>query len=62
MVPKLTEARWKQIAKDFKDLQNFPNCMWAVDGKHVNMQCTTKAGISLLLLQRDELSCFNGIS
>ena len=39
-----TEAEWKQIAKGFYDLWNFPNCLGAVDGKHCSVQCPPNTG------------------
>jgi len=30
-----TETEWKQVAKDFKTLWDFDNCLGAIDGKHV---------------------------
>lgn len=33
-----TKANWKRVAGDFYHLWNFPNCLGAVDGKHVVMQ------------------------
>lgn len=29
------EGEWKQIAQDFDTMWEFPNCLGAVDGKHV---------------------------
>lgn len=33
-IPK-SETEWKVIANGFNDKRNFPNCLGAVDGKHV---------------------------
>jgi len=35
-IPK-TEAEWKVIATEFNGQWNFPNCLAAVDGKHVSI-------------------------
>ena len=32
------------IAKKFEEKWNFPNCLEAVDGKHIVMQCPPNAG------------------
>ena len=39
-----TEHKWKQIAKGFELNWNFPNCVGAIDGKHVVMQAPQRAG------------------
>jgi hypothetical protein len=36
-IPK-TEAEWKVIVNGFNDQWNFPNCLGAVDGKHVSLK------------------------
>ena len=36
-IPK-TEAEWKVIANGFNDQWNLPNCLGAVDGKHVSIK------------------------
>lgn len=39
-----TENEWKTIATKFNDFWNFPNCIGAVDGKHVVMSGPPHAG------------------
>ena len=33
-----TAENWQMIAKDFKELWNYPNCIGALDGKHVDVE------------------------
>lgn len=35
---------WANIAKDFDEKSNFPNCVGAIDGKHITVQCFSKTG------------------
>ena len=39
-----TTIEWKTKATEFEYLWNFPNCVGAVDGKHITIQCPTKGG------------------
>ena len=39
-----TEDQWKDIANNFKDTWNFPNCRGAMDGKHAWIQAPTRNG------------------
>lgn len=34
-----TSDEWMQIAADFQNKWHFPNCLGALDGKHVTMRC-----------------------
>ena len=35
---------WKKISEDFEMKWNFPNCLGAIDGKHVIIQCPPRGG------------------
>ena len=39
-----TPEEWKSIFKDFEKFWNFPNCIGAIDGKHVLMQAPANSG------------------
>ena len=42
-----TEEEWEMIAGDFKDLWNFPNCIGALHGKHINLKCPPNVSFTL---------------
>uniref|UniRef100_A0A1E1VYI0 DDE Tnp4 domain-containing protein n=2 Tax=Pectinophora gossypiella TaxID=13191 RepID=A0A1E1VYI0_PECGO len=43
-IPTPIEERWKSIAEGFQDRWNFPNCIGAIDGKHVNIIAPANSG------------------
>lgn len=36
-MPPISEERWKEISNEFLRYTNFPNCIGAVDGKHIRI-------------------------
>ncbi|KAL1260094.1 hypothetical protein QQF64_007921 [Cirrhinus molitorella] len=43
-VTALSQTRWETIATDFWGLWNFPNCIGAIDGKHVLVRAPARSG------------------
>lgn len=44
VMPKPTLESWIKIEEDFRILWNFPNCIGAIDGKHVNIRAPWNSG------------------
>lgn len=51
-LPEPSEENWKKIAEDFESKWNFPNCIGAIDGKHIRIQVGTKMSTSYLSFDR----------
>ena len=43
-MPPLTQQRWQQIESEFADRWNFPNCLGALDGKHIVITAPFNSG------------------
>ncbi len=43
-LPKPTEGMWKDIALSFENRWQFPNCIGALDGKHICITAPPKSG------------------
>nr|CAI5840914.1 unnamed protein product [Callosobruchus analis] len=43
-MPSPTEEIWKTVEKNFCELWNFPNCIGAIDGKHVVIEAPANSG------------------
>lgn len=43
LIPK-TASEWLQVAEDFENKWNFPNCLRCIDGKHVQIQAPNTSG------------------
>ena len=56
-MPVPSEEKWKSIAAEFYERWNFPNCIGAIDGKHVMIQCPFNSRLLILQLQIIFLSC-----
>ena len=39
-----SQTEWRNIAKQFSDIWNFPHVIGAIDGKHVSLKCPLKSG------------------
>lgn len=44
MMPEPNKELWEKSAAKYKELWNFPNCIAAIDGKHIQIRCPINAG------------------
>lgn len=43
-IPAKTNPQWLDISNTFNFKWNFPNCLGAIDGKHIAIKCPANAG------------------
>jgi len=43
-IPAPTEEQWLEVAEGFENRANFPNCIGAIDGKHIRIIKPTESG------------------
>ena len=43
-MPVPSEENLRYVAEDFFSIWNFPNCVGAIDGKHVPIRCPSNSG------------------
>lgn len=43
-LPRPTQDSWKEVARGFWEKWNFPNCLGAIDGKHITVQAPPLSG------------------
>jgi hypothetical protein len=43
-MPEPSLAKWQEIRDGFETCANFPNCIGALDGKHIRITKPTKSG------------------
>jgi len=49
-MPEKTERIWHQIADKFAATTHFPNCLEAIDGKHIHIQKPYSTGSEFLII------------
>ena len=54
-MPPPTSEKWVEISQRFENVANFPNCIGALDGKHVRIEKPTRSG-SLFYNYKDYFS------
>lgn len=43
-IPRRSNEQWLEVSNQFNSKWNFPNCVGAIDGKHIAIKCPHNAG------------------
>jgi hypothetical protein len=43
-MPVPTQQKWREVSQRYQELWNLPNCMGAIDGKHIRVKCPPNSG------------------
>jgi len=43
-LPEMNREEWTKVAEQFYSKWQFPNCIGALDGKHIKIRCPPKSG------------------
>lgn len=43
-LPSPDNVNWSQIVEDYQQIHNIPNCLGAIDGKHISIKCCVNKG------------------
>lgn len=60
-MPTPTEEMWKKAAEIYKHMWRFPNCIRAIDSRHINIHCPINCRIYVLQIQVQSYYCFLAI-
>ena len=52
-----THHEWKEVAYLFEDNWDFPNCVGAIDGKHVVMQAPARSVLLFIITRKPVVFC-----
>lgn len=44
VLPSMNQEQWSHVAKEFLEKWQFPNCLGAVDGKHIKIKAPFRSG------------------
>lgn len=57
-LPELNKEKFISLANEFNEKWNLPNCMGAIDGKHVALKCPSNSGSLFYNYKVNRVWCF----